>query len=134
VHNVLDIIYWSNLLARDSGAVGQPRYRPSVSAYIGDGHNRWPAAHVLDTARLYRLALEKGVARARYHAIGEEGVPLREIAEAIGRGLKLPVVSMRPEEVAEHFGFLGYFVAIDCPASSVQTQQQLGGVQLGRAP
>ena len=97
-----------------------------VSAYIGDGLNRWPAAHVLDTARLYRLALEKGVAGARYHAIGEEGVPLREIAEAIGQGLKVPVVSKRPEEAAEHFGFLGHFVGIDCPASSALTQQQLG--------
>ncbi len=97
-----------------------------VSAYIGDGLNRWPAAHVLDTARLYRLALEKGVAGAKYHAIGEEGVPLREIAEAIGQRLKVPVVSKRLEEAAEHFGFLGHFVGIDCPASSALTQQQLG--------
>ncbi len=104
-----------------------------VSAYIGDGLNRWPAAHVLDTARLYRLALEKGVAGARYHAIGEEGVSLREIAEAIGRGLKVPVVSKKPEEAAEHFGFLGHFVGIDCPASSVQTQQQLGWRPTGPA-
>ncbi len=97
-----------------------------VSAYIGDGLNRWAAAHVLDTALLYRLALEKGSAGASYHAVGEEGVPLREIAEAIGRGLNVPVVSKSPEEAAEHFGFLGHFVAIDGPASSALTQEWLG--------
>ncbi|HEY1946822.1 MAG TPA: SDR family oxidoreductase [Bryobacteraceae bacterium] len=97
-----------------------------VSAFVGDGLNRWPAAHVLDVARLYRLALEKGDAGARYHAVDEEGVPLREIAEVIGRGLKVPVVAMSREEAAQHFGFLGFFVGADCPASSAQTQERLG--------
>ena len=97
-----------------------------VSAFVGDGLNRWAAAHLLDTARLYRLALEKGVAGARYHAIGEEGVPLREIADAIGRGLNVPVVAKSPEEAAGHFGALGYFVGADGRASSAQTQERLG--------
>ena len=97
-----------------------------VSAYIGDGLNRWPAAHLLDTARLYRLALEKGSPWARYHAVGEEGVPVREIAEVIGRRLKVPVVSKSPQEAADHFGWLGFFAGIDCPASSGLTQQRLG--------
>src|SRR5277367_4364797 len=97
-----------------------------VSAFVGDGLNRWPAVHRLDAAPLYRLALEKGSAGARYHAIAEEGVALREIAEAIGRGLKVPVVSKSPEEAAEHFGWLGLFVGMDCPASSVLTQERLG--------
>jgi nucleoside-diphosphate-sugar epimerase len=97
-----------------------------VSAFVGDGLNRWPAVHRLDAAPLYRLALEKGVAGARYHAVAEEGVPLRDIADAIGRGLKVPVVALSPQEVARHFGFLGFFVAADCPASSALTQQRLG--------
>ncbi len=97
-----------------------------VSAYVGDGANRWPAAHVLDTARLYRLALEKPEAGARYHAVAEEGVPMRDIAEAIGRGLKIPVVSLSPEEAGPHFGFLGMFAGLDMPASSVLTQERLG--------
>jgi len=97
-----------------------------VSAYVGEGRNRWAAAHLLDTARLYRLALEKGKAGDRYHAVAEEGVALREIAEAIGRGLNVPVVSKTPEEAAEHFGFLAFFAAADGPASSAQTQQRLG--------
>jgi len=97
-----------------------------VSAYVGDGLNRWPAVHRLDAAPLYRLALEKGSAGARYHAVAEEGVPVREIAEAIGRALKIPVVSMSPEEAAVHFGWLGFFVGMDAPASSAMTQQRLG--------
>ena len=97
-----------------------------VSAYVGDGRNRWAAVHVLDAARLYRLALEKGVAGARYHAVAEEGVPLRDIAEAIGRRLNVPVVSQSPEEAAAHFGFFGFFVGMDGPASSAKTQEQLG--------
>jgi nucleoside-diphosphate-sugar epimerase len=101
-----------------------------VSAYVGDGLNRWPAVHLVDAAHLYRMALEKGAAEdnsgARYHAIAEEGVPVRDIAEAIGRGLKVPVVSKSPEEAAEHFGWLGMFAGLDCAASSALTQQRLG--------
>jgi nucleoside-diphosphate-sugar epimerase len=97
-----------------------------VSAYVGDGLNRWAAVHVLDAARLYRLALEKQEAGARYHAIAEEGVPAREIAEAIGRGLKVPVVSKSPEEAADHFGWLAMFAGRDLVGSSVQTQERLG--------
>jgi nucleoside-diphosphate-sugar epimerase len=97
-----------------------------VSAYLGDGGNRWPAAHVTDVARLYRLALEKTGARATYHAVAEEGVPVRDIAEAIGRGLKVPVVSIKPEEAAGHFGWLAHFVGWDIGASSTQTRAQLG--------
>ncbi len=97
-----------------------------VSVYIGEGKNRWAAAPRLDTARLYRLALEKTGKRATYHAVAEEGVPMREIAEVIGRGLKVPVVSMTPEKAAEHFGWLGHFAGLDIRSSSAQTRQQLG--------
>ena len=97
-----------------------------VSAYVGDGLNRWPAVHRLDAAPLYKLALEKGSAGARYHAVAEEGVPLREIAAAIGRGLKIPVVAKSPEEAAGHFGWLAFFAGMDAPASSALTQQRLG--------
>ena len=96
-----------------------------VSAYVGDGLNRWPAVHLFDAAPLYRLALEKGSAGARYHAVAEEGVSVREIAEAIGRGLKVPVVAKFPEEAAGHFGWLAFFAGMDAPASSVLTQQRL---------
>ncbi len=97
-----------------------------VSAYLGDRRNGWAAAHVIDTARLYRLALEKPEAGAKYHAVGEEGVQLRDIAEVIGRGLKVPVVAMSPEEAPAHFGWFAMFVGLDMPASSAQTQQRLG--------
>jgi nucleoside-diphosphate-sugar epimerase len=97
-----------------------------VSAYVGVGQNRWPAAHVLDTARLYRLALEKGAVGAKYHAVAEEGVPLKDIATAIGHGLKVPVVSISKEQAQEHFGFFGFFVGRDSPVSSAQTREQLG--------
>ena len=97
-----------------------------VSAYVGDGTRRWAAVHRLDAARLYSLAFEKGSAGARYHAVAEEGVPVRGIAEAIGRGLKVPVVSKSPEEAAAHFGFLAHFVSRDIIGSSAQTQKQLG--------
>lgn len=96
-----------------------------VSAYVGDGSNRWPAVHRLDAAHLYRLAIEKGSARASYHAVADEGVPFREIAEVIGRRLNLPIVSRSAAEATEHFGWMAHFVAIDCPASSAQTRQQL---------
>jgi nucleoside-diphosphate-sugar epimerase len=97
-----------------------------VSAYVGDGQNRWPAVHRLDCARLYRLALEKGSAGARYHAVAEEGVPVREIAESIGRGLRVPTVSLSPEQAGHHFGWLGDFVSFDVPSSSALTQERLG--------
>jgi nucleoside-diphosphate-sugar epimerase len=97
-----------------------------VSAYIGEGLNRWPAAHVLDTARLYRLALEKTNGSATYHAVAEEGVSVREIAEAIGRGLKVPVVSIAPEQAPGHFGWLAGFAGWDLPSSSVKTREKLG--------
>ena len=97
-----------------------------VSAYVGDGANRWPAAHRLDVASLYKLALEKGTAGARYHAIAEEGVPLRQIAEVIGRRLNLPIVSKSPEEAADHFGWMGFMVGRDGLASGAITQERLG--------
>ena len=97
-----------------------------VSAYVGDGLNRWPAVHRLDAARLYRLALEKGSSGARYHGVADEGVPTRHIAEVIGRRLNLPVVSKSSEEADDHFGWIGHFFGMDSPASSAQTQQQLG--------
>ncbi|MBM7044192.1 MULTISPECIES: SDR family oxidoreductase [Rhizobium] len=97
-----------------------------VSAYVGDGANLWPAVHRLDAARLYRLALEKAAALARYHVVGEEGVPFREIATVIGRRLGLPVVAKTQEEAAEHFGWFAHFAAIDAPASGEQTRQSLG--------
>jgi nucleoside-diphosphate-sugar epimerase len=110
------IVTYAIAVAREKG----------VSAYVGDGLNRWPAVHLLDTAHLYRLVLEKGSAGARYHAVAEEGVPVREIAEAIGRGLRVPVVAKSPEEAGEHFGWLGFFVGFDVPASSAPTQKWLG--------
>ncbi len=107
---------YMSALAREKG----------ISAYVGVGLNRWPAVHRLDAAPIYRLALEKGSAGARYHAVAEEGVSVREIAEAIGRGLKIPVVALVPEEAASHFGWLGSLVSMDAPASSALTQQRLG--------
>jgi nucleoside-diphosphate-sugar epimerase len=96
-----------------------------VSAFVGDGLNRWPAVHRMDAAHLYRLILEKGSAGANYHGVADEGVPAREIAEAIGQGLKIPVVSKSSEEAADHFGWIGRFFGIDGPASSAQTRERL---------
>jgi nucleoside-diphosphate-sugar epimerase len=97
-----------------------------ISAYLGDGSNRWPAAHISDVARLYRLALEKREPGARYHAVDEEGVSARDIAEALGRGLKIPVVSLSAEEAPAHFGWLAMFIGMDFPASSAWTREVLG--------
>jgi nucleoside-diphosphate-sugar epimerase len=97
-----------------------------VSAYVGDGHSRWPAVHRLDAAHLYRLVLEKGAAGAKYHGVADEGLPTREIAKVIGRQLNVPVVSKSREEAADHFGWMALFFAMDGPASSAQTQERLG--------
>ncbi|MGH6614896.1 SDR family oxidoreductase [Sphingomonas sp.] len=103
-------------IAREQGA----------AAYIGDGLNHWPAVHRFDAARVYRLALEQGATAGRYHAVAEEGVPFKEIAEAIGRGLKLPVVARSPEEAAAHFGWFAMFAGMDVAASSAATRALLG--------
>ena len=103
-------------LAREKGA----------SAYIGEGLNRWPGVHRLDAARLYRLVLEHGTAGGRYHATDEEGVPFKEIAGVIGRGLNVPVVAKSAEEAADHFGWFARFAGIDAATSSARTRAQLG--------
>ncbi|WP_224544290.1 SDR family oxidoreductase [Mesorhizobium sp. CA16] len=97
-----------------------------VSAYLGEGRNRWSAAHVLDVAKLYRLALDKQEAGVRYNAVAEEGIPVREIAEVIGAGLNVPVVSLSQEEAADHFGWLAMFASLDMQASSEWTRAHLG--------
>jgi nucleoside-diphosphate-sugar epimerase len=97
-----------------------------VSAYVGAGQNRWAAAHRFDTASLYRLAFEKGAPGARYHAVAEEGVALKDIAEAVGRGLKMPAVSLSQDEAARHFGPRLFFASISNPASNALTREQLG--------
>jgi nucleoside-diphosphate-sugar epimerase len=110
------LVSYAIAVAREKGA----------SAYIGEGHNRWAAVHVLDAARLYRLVLEKGEPGARYNAIAEEGVPMRQIAEVIGRGLRVPAVSLTPEQAAAHFGWLAGFAGWDLAGSSELTQKKLG--------
>jgi nucleoside-diphosphate-sugar epimerase len=97
----------------------------SISAYISEGLNRWPAVHRLDAAVVYRLALEKNAAGVRYHAVADEGIPFREIATLIGRHLNVPVVSKTPEEAKEHFGWFAQFAATDTRASSQWTREQL---------
>jgi nucleoside-diphosphate-sugar epimerase len=96
------------------------------AAYLGEGLNRWPAVHRLDAAHLFRLALEKGGARAYYHGVAEEGVPFREMAEVIGHRLKVPVLSIAPEEAANHFAWFAHFATMDVPASSQKTRELLG--------
>jgi nucleoside-diphosphate-sugar epimerase len=97
-----------------------------AAAYVGDGGNRWPAVHRLDSAHLYRLALETGLRGSRYHAVAEEGIALKKIAEAVGKHLDVPVLSLPPEAAAQHFTWFAPFVSLDCPASSEITRQELG--------
>jgi nucleoside-diphosphate-sugar epimerase len=95
-------------------------------AYVGDGSARWAAAHISDTARLYRLVLEKAKAGSKWHAVGEQGVTAKDIAETLGARLNLPVVSLTPEEAPAYFGFLGHFASLDAPASNTKTRERLG--------
>ena len=113
-----------------SSAIQIARER-GVSAYVGDGASRWPAAHVTDVARLYRLALEHHEPGARWHAVAEEGVRSREIAGVIGAGLGVPVRSLSPDEAAEHFGWLALWAGLDMPASGARTRERLGWVPTG---
>jgi nucleoside-diphosphate-sugar epimerase len=103
-------------LARDKG----------VAAYVGDGSNRWSAAHRLDVARLYRLALEKGVAGKAYHAVADGAVPMRDLAETFAKILKVETRSLTPEQSGEHFGWMAMFAGLDMAASSAKTQAELG--------
>ena len=103
-------------VARDKG----------VSGHLGDGSDRWPAAHRLDAAHLFRLALEDAPAGSVLHAVADEGVPIREVAEVVGRQLGIPVVAVDPEDAGEHFGWLGAYLAIDSPASSALTRERMG--------
>ena len=103
-------------IARDQGASG----------YVGDGANRWPAVHRLDSAHLFRLAVEKAPAGSTLHAVADEGVPIRDVAEVIGRHLDVPLVSVPAEQAADHFTWLGGFIGLDAPASSALTRELLG--------
>jgi nucleoside-diphosphate-sugar epimerase len=100
-------------------------------AYVGEGKNRWAAAHVSDVARLYKLAIERAEPGARYNAVGEEGVTAKDISDALGRSLKLPVVSLTGDEVAAHFGWMAMFAGMDMPASSAITRKKLGWTPVG---
>jgi nucleoside-diphosphate-sugar epimerase len=103
-------------IARDKG----------VSGYVGDGSNRWPAVHRLDSAHLFRLALDKAPAGSTLHAVADEGVPIRQVADVIGRHLDVPTVAVAPEDAAEHFTWLAHFIGADSPASSALTRELLG--------
>lgn len=118
VHGAGDHGFVSTLVgvARDTG----------VSGYLGDGSNRWPAVHRLDAARMIRLAIETAPAGSVLHGVAEEGIPARDIAEAIGRGLDVPAASVAVGDAASHFGWIGAFFALDIPASSALTQEMLG--------
>jgi nucleoside-diphosphate-sugar epimerase len=119
VHGPGDLAF-INMLAQIARGNGE-------AAYIGNGLNRWPAVHRLDAARLFRLAVEKGVAGGRYHAAAEEGIPFKNIAEALGQSLGLPVVSKTPEEAPAYFrGFIAALAGVDNPTSSKKTQETLG--------
>jgi nucleoside-diphosphate-sugar epimerase len=109
------LITWAIAMAREKG----------VCPYVGDGHNRWPATHLLDTARLYKLVLERAERGAKYHAVAEEGVTFRDIAEVLGKRLKLPLASIAPEKAEAHFGWLADFIGRDAPASSALTRERL---------
>ena len=100
--------------------------RKGVAAYIGDGSNRWPAVHRLDAARLFRLALEKGLVGSRFHGVAEEGIPMRAIAETIGQGLGVPVRGISADQAAAHFDWMAMFAGIDNPTSSALTRDALG--------
>jgi len=115
------LVTWLVDIAREKG----------VSAYVGEGANRWSAAHVLDVARLYRLALDRGERNARYNAVAQEGVSAREIAETVGAGLRLPVISLSPEEAVAHFGWMSTFAGLDMAASSIWTRERLGWIPEG---
>jgi nucleoside-diphosphate-sugar epimerase len=97
-----------------------------AAAYVGEGKERWAAAHRSDVSRLYRLALEKGAVDGIYHAVGEEGVPMRQVIEVVGRALNVPVVSIKQEEAGDYYGPLAMFAGLDMPASSAKTQKELG--------
>jgi nucleoside-diphosphate-sugar epimerase len=118
VHSSLDHTGFTPALIRFARKNGK-------AGYVGDGSNRWPAGHTLDAARLFRLALEAAPGGSRLHAVGDEGVPFREIAEVIGHQLGVPAVSIAPEEVADYFDYLAFFASLDNPASSTFTQELL---------
>lgn len=119
VHSTLDLHGFIRILTHIARTTG-------VSAYVGDGTNRWPSVHTLDATHLYRLALELAPAGTPLHAVGDEGIPFRQIAETIGRHVGVPTAAIAAEQVQEHFGMLAMLVPLDMPASSMLTRQVLG--------